>query len=937
MRETQATMDAIAARYTSTNTPGVMHGLVVAPALGNPALLHIAAGAGYSPNGELVVVSAEQNNVALADSTPLVVNFVLAIYTEIYGDPQAHEDLGTTLPTSAIGSYRIAVLTQTQWNVLPNSDTNLNNNARDRAVILAIVTVNGGVLNITGPLAYPTIHNVTQPTSISGVHIDAVSNNTSVGTGVLTYNILNNVRILQWTAPGDTIGVASTNITSNRTIVLYSNNVAYSLVVTVNLYALPVGQPVISNSIIISDIYSQSVPRLTGVDDRHRHMLGHGIPSINNPHATALIDMDVDIGGVIQQHQQEMHANGIFDPYGIGSRDPTLRTCLRSTVYSDIGIDDVVRVAVLDTSADASNVAYVNGVRIINLPMQTVTFTDVAANYIELYGVYLEPNGSVRQQLRAVLNPLPGSGEVAPTPDVFGGNVQPIDISDYDTTFDTEQDVGLTYRETLGVPEMAITGGLYPGNPFWVSLSGISNINQTIKLPYTRSATDVAPVVGGYNYIEVWINPAWVGTGNPGDTVPLHIYGRPSTETTFLLSYVVSQGRPHQMFGADTVMLGWGLYGTLSVNRVNNIRDRRIFGTLAGIDINDATIGKEKIKDLSQPQVFNAIGYVPYNITNPAEFAVRTGGPGAEPTVTSHVMYADNAGSSNTAAWSTITGRPLGLANMSGDYTFQSPMVFSMYSTTFQSTTMFEGNQINYSDVKFTSAWSTARGIIWDYGQVYPPPKISMDPTGTWFGFNRNVDITGDLRVSAGLNMIYSDITLNVANTQTVKNVKDPLVDYDAANKRYVDTQIATTVDTYGVAAFAYYWTGVTYSYVPYATTKINSLTKINTGSDRALIFELPVHPSGKRVTIVSVVANAMTDGGGGGNTLQTLFGPTALGKNLPNPHSWASGATDPIGQMVTDRRFGVVGWYSSTDGLQQPCQPTGLIYYILTDTAPVW
>ena len=942
VRETQATIDAIATRYTSTNSMGVLTGLAVAPASIN-TLLSVTSGTGYSPNGELVVVPVSQTNIALANSAPGAVNYVLAVYTETYGSPQAHEDLGTTLATAATGSSRIVVLTAAQWSVLPVTDPNLNNNSRDRAVILAIVTGTGGVLtqnNIQSPIPYPPIYHVTQPTTISGVRIDGVSTNTQIGTGTLTYTIMAGVRRLQWTAPGDAIGPASIDLTINQTLVLLSSNPIYTATVTVTFVDLPVFPALIANGITTSEIYAQDVPRLSGIDNSHRHMLGHGVPSIYNPHGTTLADIDVDISGVIQQHQVEMHANGILDPTGFGGSSPYGNTTsLRTEVLSASGMDDMAHVTALNPMLSTGHVVYVNGLRLSDVAAQDVSFADVDANHIGLYGIYLQPNGTVYKTLRGQLSPLPSTGmwpgpvPPAVSPDPFQGNIQPINISDYSNTFDTLQDVTIAFRN-LGVAQMAIVPTLPGLATFWVNINALGP-SSIARLPYpspTAVPPETLPPRSPHDYIDVWINPAWILVASGTPSVIFRIYERPPAETSFLLSYVVSQGKPYVNSPA-TVMLGWGLWGSLSTLRTTHTFDRRLFGTLAGLDINDATIGKEKIKDLSQSQVFDAIGYMPaaYH-TDPVATLANSWVQRAD--------YALTSGSSTTTTWASLTGVPSLLWAMTGGNTFNSTAFFNGTvsfantvsfgaftsfgvgsntifqagsTTTFQAPVTFNAAVTVNSSLVANSLTSNGTVTIADNQWLrWGSGAILRWSTGTnLLEVNTNVSMFGTIDMGA------SGFKLKILNVETCTNP------FDAANKHYVDS-----VNVYGIAAVSFY-TGVpptVLSYVPYAASPFNSVVCLVNDAPRGVnVFELPPHPTGRIVTIVSAVANAMTDT----NNLQTSLGPAYFGRNLPNPHSWPGG----YAWLQDPRRIGFRGWYSSTDGDPQQACITFMVYYIITDS----
>jgi hypothetical protein len=789
VRETQDTINSIAVRHASATTMGVLSGLSVSPASGNPNLLFISSGAGYAPNGELVVVTTDQNNISLADSTVDAVNYILAIYTEIYGDPQAHEDLGTTLPTSAVGSFRIAVLTSAQWSALPISDPNLNNNARDRSVLLAIVTGTGGALtqaNIQTPTPYPTVLYISQPTSISGVRINSVSPGTQTGTGVLTYTIASGVRRLQWQAPNDYAGgTPSGNITTDTTLVLTSasSNPVYSIVVSVAQVDLPVDPATITNSITISDIYAQMVPRLSGVDSSHRHMLGSGIATTTNPHALTLEDIGADINGVLQQHQLTMHANGILDPLEFGQAKESLRT----TIVSASGQDDVARIAPLDSITDLNNAVYVNGLRLTGIGEQFVSFDDVRPNYYELYGIYLQPNGTVYKKSRAIFNPPPNTGEVGPPPtgDIFSGNVQIVNISDFSHIFDSDLSTGIMVRDNAGTKEMALVVPV-GWHTFWVPLNNTNPSTGILRLPYPISATNESPPPrGSYNYIEVWINQPWIQVA-PAGTVPLYIYARPVQETSYLLSYVLSQGRPVQPSGPATVMLGWGLRGNLSTLRTYHVADKRLFGTLAGNDINEQSIAFTKIKDLSSALVVDGLGYVPYSDANLAPFAVNVPGGGPRPfggiyppadSTNSHVVYADYAGSASSTLnvlWNAITGRPSALAGMTNGNTFNEYVTFAKSVTmnevlelTYDNSVRWGGNQRIVGDSNGTIIMNAAGGVVFN-----GPVSGSGSAVFTGYGqFNGGLHSGGDLTM----------------NNHRIAMVANPSAPQDAVNLQYLN------------------------------------------------------------------------------------------------------------------------------------------------------
>jgi hypothetical protein len=84
----------------------------------------------------------------------------------------------------------------------------------------------------------PNKKAVTAPATITGVTIDFASVANTNASGTLTYTLTDNK--LQWTASGDSIGLAL-SFTADATKVLYSNDESMFIQVTVDFSALPVG------------------------------------------------------------------------------------------------------------------------------------------------------------------------------------------------------------------------------------------------------------------------------------------------------------------------------------------------------------------------------------------------------------------------------------------------------------------------------------------------------------------------------------------------------------------------------------------------------------------------------------------------------------------------------------------------------------------------
>ena len=190
---------------TST-TKGVYSGLAVTVNSSNNTRIDVAAGGGYCPNGDAVVVTVPQSGLNLADYTLGVKNYVLAVYDELQSLPEAHETDGTTRNTRATVNPRMVVLTESAYNALPSSSIILSNNAKDRALVCAIVTANGvgiGLTNgsITSPTLFKNSFQSNQPAAITGVQIITIDSNTTPGTGTLSFNA--GTKQLTWQAPGE--------------------------------------------------------------------------------------------------------------------------------------------------------------------------------------------------------------------------------------------------------------------------------------------------------------------------------------------------------------------------------------------------------------------------------------------------------------------------------------------------------------------------------------------------------------------------------------------------------------------------------------------------------------------------------------------------------------------------------------------------------------
>ena len=135
-------------RHTDNTYPGIVSGLEVTLNAGNNSLLDIASGYGYCSNGELVELITGITAIQLANYAIGTKNIICLIYTETNQDLKPHETDGDSYPTSANRSSRLRIYTETEFDLLPQTDDNLDNDALDRILIVAVVTAQGSGVSI---------------------------------------------------------------------------------------------------------------------------------------------------------------------------------------------------------------------------------------------------------------------------------------------------------------------------------------------------------------------------------------------------------------------------------------------------------------------------------------------------------------------------------------------------------------------------------------------------------------------------------------------------------------------------------------------------------------------------------------------------------------------------------------------------------------------
>jgi len=365
---------------------GVQSGFGVTVNGADATKIDVAAGTGYAPDGNYVVLSPGQSAITLASSVLGVVNFVLAIYTENETDPQPHET-GTNSPdTHANRSVRIRVYTAAGYAALLTTDPNLANDAQDRALVLARVTATGGALtagSIASPTAFNTINYSSQPINVTGVTITGVSSNTASGTGTLAFTFVGT--LLTWTPPGGSAG-AGVNVGGGGSFTLFGGGGSPpSITVEVISASLPGSNQ--SDSITITALYNQTIARFTSEDWLHRSLLGTGTPTPTNPHGLRISDL----GGVeleeLETHQDIQHSNGIWR----GSSGTALAVAIDATTAPD-------RLVV--TAPAGVDTYYVNGRRLTSILSTIVTFTTAPVAAV-LYEVLIDNTTAISVSARA--------------------------------------------------------------------------------------------------------------------------------------------------------------------------------------------------------------------------------------------------------------------------------------------------------------------------------------------------------------------------------------------------------------------------------------------------------------------------------------------------------------------------------------------------------
>lgn len=505
-----------------TTSKGVVSGLSVTINGGDNTKVDISSGYGYAPNGEYVELGTSQTAIALAGITFGYVNYILLMYDEVNSSPEAHETDGTTRYTKATVSPRVVVLSAAQYTAMAATDAVLSNNAKDRALLVAIVTGTGGALT-TSAIQQSTTFNAVlqsnQPNNITGVLITNIDPNTSTGSGTLSYEYT--PQRIRWQAPGEGSPGSWTTLTTSGQYTVTSSG-ARTLTLNITASTLPLTNQ--SDTITIANVYGQTIPHFTAIDSHHRSLTGSGVPSTTNPHGMTIEDLSPGASGTLEGHQDVEHANGLVRT--------SASTLLSATVNTGPAPDTLSLI-----NFASGDIAYVNGKRIEALTSSTtITFGDGIVEPCT-YTVYLGQDGNLFKQ---ILAKFPNTG------------------------------TSLLYNKVQILDVVNVNAGTY--NLTWNSAGWL----QWDSGP-TMTAPTVDHVVRCYNsartgYVELFVK----GASTPGTT---------QTDSIVISSLAAAEENIPLVnvpwTGSATGFLGYG-FGLASLP--NKTYDKRQWGTLSEVE-----------------------------------------------------------------------------------------------------------------------------------------------------------------------------------------------------------------------------------------------------------------------------------------------------------------------------------------------------------------
>lgn len=528
-------------RHTDNSLSGIVSGLSVIANSGNGTLIDMNSGYGYVPNGEMVEITTGVTAVALANYTADVENLVTIVYTETNDNLRPHETSNDSLPTAANRNARLRVFTKAQYDLLPYTDDNLDNDARDRTLIISSIVAQGSGVSIpssaiTLPPIYGSAISVSNTTNnITGMTISSAEAGTADGTGTISWNFNNGTLI--WVAPGDIAG-NPINVLLGGLFNLESTPSNKKLLVFVSSAVLPASDQI--DTVELQNLYYSDVPRHSSEDIQHRSFIGSGVPAKNNPHGLTITDLGI-VDTPIEEHQILFHSNGI-------RRDSNINTLL-SIVNTSSSPDE------LNLTVSPDFYVYIRGTLFTSSSQTIISFTDVIDNTQIVFGVYAK-NGlnnqvDIEKRERVRFDALTTLTDHLQLRDISKVTIAGVGIIDFDDTADTLQYTapGDTAGPLKSIPTIITGVRLFSGN--------------------------------GIDYIDVFVSPTLAGSGDV--SAPLTITNLPSTteikDRIHISTAVYS--------GSATGFLGNG-FGVN--NSPNEVLDKRLFGITSPFDIRDDAI-----------------------------------------------------------------------------------------------------------------------------------------------------------------------------------------------------------------------------------------------------------------------------------------------------------------------------------------------------------
>jgi len=583
LRRTETTKAAeIKRNRTDLSSRGMFTGGEITVNATDGTRIDVAQLSGYAPSGEYIETTSDYYSIALDDYTLAAVNYVCAVYTEANVGDQPHESDGEVYAVEAQMAWRIRVFEESVFDALPASDTNLANDAKDRCLLIGKVTANGSGIglttsNIFSPTDFDNILYSTPQvlSTISGVTITKVSADTAVGDGTVTFDDTGApTYTLMWTPAVGGAGAAVPFTADGEYNLL--DGLGNYITVVVAVSQLPVIGGSTTETVTITNLYNQDIPRHSADDLLHRNKIGTGIVTEVNPHGMSVDDLEgVSVATAIQEHQDVQHCNGIW-------RESSSSIFGMSLIINTPPGGDTLVVQPPATS----DLYYINGRKLNTMAPTNILFTP--ANFTagllgstvkegaKLYEVYVDDDSVLKVNLRTDTN-------ATPTPARTVSGVWVIDMSDDHPAGDYD----LKCVVTAG-PIYTFTWGLNGGT------SGLPVVIDNTTPPGVGDAEGQVIRLydaTGVNWIDVYVNKSVYG---PSADARLPVGIATYTDTLIVhahLDYDQNMKIGSLMYWWDISRgtLGWSIDFAGGGGDRQTI-DRRPWGNLCAVNIADEAL-----------------------------------------------------------------------------------------------------------------------------------------------------------------------------------------------------------------------------------------------------------------------------------------------------------------------------------------------------------